>query len=311
VERLAAALDRLRAIRASRPRPHLDDKIITAWNGLMISALARAAVSPAEALADKSPFLLDAALRAARFIERELYDAPRSTLYRTWREGRGASEAFAEDYAYLITGLLDLYEATFDIHWLQWAERLQTTLDTLFWDETGGGYFNSRADDTSIIIRLKEDYDGAEPSPNSIAASNLLRLASLLGDAGAPLHTRALRTIEALRSQWTRAPYALPALLCALERALAEPAQLVLAGDPASPAFRALAAIAHATPGPRRALLAADGGSGQAWLATRAPWLADLRPVDGQATAYLCEHHTCQAPVTDPAALSILLANGS
>jgi uncharacterized protein YyaL (SSP411 family) len=275
----------------------------------MISALARAAVSPAEALADKRPFLLDAALRAARFIEAELYAATRATLYRTWREGRGANEAFAEDYAYLIAGLLDLYEATFDIHWLQWAERLQTTLDSLFWDEAGGGYFNSRADDTSIIIRLKEDYDGAEPSPNSIAAANLLRLAALLGDAGATLHARALRTIEALRAQWTRAPHALPALLCALERALAEPAHLVIAGDPSSPAFRALAAVARATPGPRRALLAADGGPGQAWLAARAPWLAELKPLDGQSAAYLCEHHTCQSPVTTPAALRALLAS--
>jgi uncharacterized protein YyaL (SSP411 family) len=309
VEKIAAALDRLRAIRSARPRPHLDDKIITAWNGLMISALARAAVSPAEALADKRPVLLDAALRAARFIEAELYDANRATLYRTWREGRGANEAFAEDYAYLIAGLLDLYEASFDIHWLQWAERLQTTLDSLFWDEAGGGYFNSRADDTSIIIRLKEDYDGAEPSPNSIAAANLLRLAALLGDAGATLHARALRTIEALRAQWTRAPHALPSLLCALERALAEPAHLVIAGDPSSPAFRALAAVAHANPGSRRALRAADGGPGQAWLATRAPWLAELKPLDGQSTAYLCEHHTCQSPVTTPAALRALLAS--
>jgi len=303
VEKLVAALETLRAVREKRPRPHLDDKIITAWNGLMISALARAAVSPAGCLADVRDGYRDAAVRAAEFIERELFDAKRGVLYRNHREGRGASEGFAEDYAYLIAGLLDLYEATFDARWLRRAEGLQQVMDALFWDAEHGGYFNSRADDASIVLRLKEDYDGAEPSPNSVAAANLLRFSGLFHDDAA--RERALRTIEALRSQWSKAPHALPELLCAIERALELPRQVVLAGDPRSEDFRALAAELQARPGPRRAVLAAPGDDEAGrWLAARAPWTAQMKPSpDGGARAYVCERFICRAPVETGAAL--------
>ncbi len=309
VERLATALEKLRVAREQRPRPHLDDKIITAWNGLMISALARAAVSTAGCLADVRDGYRAAAVRAAEFIERELYDETRGVLYRNFRDGRGANEGFAEDYAFLIAGLLDLYEATFDARWLRWAERLQQVMDALFWDAEQGGYFNSRAGDTSIVLRLKEDYDGAEPSPNSVAAANLLRLSALFHDDA--LGERALRTIEALRSQWSKAPHALPEMLCAIERALELSRQVVLAGDSGAADFRALAAVLNEKTGPRRALLAApvDAKSeADRWLAERAPWLKDMKPLaDGGAQAYVCQHFTCRAPVNTPEALRALL----
>ncbi|MBI2497342.1 MAG: thioredoxin domain-containing protein [Opitutae bacterium] len=318
-EKLLAGLEKLRRARERRPRPHRDDKIITAWNGFMISALAKGA----QVLGDDDCFR--AAGRAAEFIERELYDAATGVLYRCWREGRSDIPGFAEDYAALIQGLLDLYEAGFDVRWLRWAERLQVRMGELFWDAKGGGYFNSRADDPTVIMRLKEDYDGAEPAPNSVAAMNLLRLDWMVGDGnvgGVPsprgndaspgegtrptrmtCRDRALQTIESLRPQWRRAPHALPQLLCALELALAEPRTVVLAGDPAAADFRALTAVLHEKLGPRRALLCADGAEGQRWLAERKPYLAAMKPVDGRATAYVCENYTCQAPVTDPAAL--------
>ncbi|MCU0793430.1 MAG: thioredoxin domain-containing protein, partial [Opitutaceae bacterium] len=138
-DRLASALERLRAVRCTRPRPHLDDKILAAWNGLALSALARAAVHPAACLADKRPFYLEAALRCARFLERELFDAARGVLLRSWREGPSAIDGFAEDYACVIAGLLDLHQATLDPHWLRFAEKLQATLDARFWDEAEGG----------------------------------------------------------------------------------------------------------------------------------------------------------------------------
>ncbi|CAM2976934.1 thioredoxin domain-containing protein [Rariglobus hedericola] len=306
-ERLGAALEVLRGVREKRPRPHLDDKIITAWNGLMISALARAAVSTAGCLADVRDGYRAAAVRAAEFIERELYDAKRGVLYRNFRDGRGTNEAFAEDYAYLVAGLLDLYEATFDARWLRWADGLQQVMDALFWDAEHGGYFNSRADDASIVLRLKEDYDGAEPSPNSVAAANLLRLSAMFHDDG--LRERALATIEALRPQWSKAAHALPELLCAIERALEMPRQVVLAGDPATTGFQALVVELHAKPGPRRAVLASPGTDEVGrWLAGRAPWLADMKPAaDGRTRAYLCERFTCQAPVNTPEALRGLL----
>lgn len=319
-DRLLAALQKLRAARAARPRPLRDDKIITAWNGLMLSALARAhqILGPEpvsvgsggrpDRHSDASPSAttyLAAATRTAEFLQRELFDSTRGVLFRSWREGRGAVEAFAEDYACLIQGLLDLYEAGFEIRWLQWAERLQATMDELFWDEDHGGYFNSRADDPSIILRLKEDYDGAEPAASSVAAANLLRLGTLLHDES--LRERGLRTILAFRAAWTETPQALPQMLAALELALDAPRHLVIAGDPRSPDFSALAAVAHEKLGPRRALLAADGGEAQQWLAAHAPWLAGMRPTDGRPTAYLCEDYACQQPVNDSAELRRIL----
>ena len=315
-EKLLTGLEKLRLAREKRPRPHLDDKIITAWNGFMISALAKGA----QVLGDAD--CLQAAARAAEFIHRELYDADSGVLYRSWHEGRSDIAGFAEDYAALIQGLLDLYEAGFEVRWLQWAERLQAKMDALFWDAERGGYFNSRADDPTVIVRLKEDYDGAEPAPNSVAAMNLIRLDWIVGNGAPPTpaakdrgevaaapgyRARALLTIEALRRQWSRAPHALPQMLCALELALAEPRTVVIAGDPAAPGFRVLAAVLHERLGLKRALLCADAAEGQRWLAERKPYLAEMKPIDGRATAYVCENFTCQAPVTDPAELRRLL----
>ena len=368
--RLLAGLEKLRDVRAQRPRPHLDDKIITAWNGLMISALAKGhqvlelgaatpsarsaynvgvgrtvpgepnhgegATAPAEADGPEVRPYLRAAVRAAEFIRRELYDAERGVLYRSWREGRSNIEGFAEDYAALIQGLLDLYEASFAHRWLEWAVELQTQMDARFWDESSGGYFNSRADDAGIIVRLKENYDGAEPAPGSIAAMNLLRLGWMLGsgvertaravapgslpgeprpDGSAgrlalPYRERALQTIESLRGQWSGVAHALPQLLCALEMALTSPRTVVLAGDPQSADFRALAAVLSEQLGPRRALLCADGGAGQRWLAQRMPYLAEMKPLGGRATAYVCEDFSCRQPVNDPGELRRLLAGG-
>ncbi len=298
-EKLLDCLAKLRAVRAQRPRPHLDDKIITAWNGLMLSAFAQGT----RLLGD--PAYLAAATRAADFIQRELYDEQSGTLYRSWCGSRSDTPGFAEDYACLIQGLLDLYEAGFDVRWLQWAERLQTTMDRQFEDAERGGYFSSRRDDATVIVRMKEDHDGAEPSANSVAALNLLRLDAMTGLPGA--RDRALRTIEALRPHWSRAPHGLPQLLCAFELAMDAPRTVVLAGDPATADFQALAAVLAEKSGPRRAVLCAEGGAGQRWLAARRPYLADMQPVGGRATAYVCENYACQAPVTAAAELRAML----
>ena len=299
-DRVVASLVKLRAARAERPRPHRDDKILTAWNGLMISAYARGAAVLGE------PELLAAAARAAEFVARELWDDTRGDLYRTWRDGRrGAAPGFAEDYAFLVQGLLDLYEAGFDGRWLRWADRLQGAMDAAFWDEAAGGYFNSRADDAEIVLRLKEDYDGAEPAPSSVAAMNLLRLGAMLHQPECT--TRGRACVEAFRGTWSKLPQALPQMLCAAELALEPPRHVVLAGDPQTPEFAALAAVVRERLGPFRVVLAADAGEGQRWLAERAPWLAEMRPIDGRPAAYVCEDFACRAPVTDPMALRRLL----
>ena len=314
-ERLTAALATLRAARAVRPRPLLDDKIVTANNGLMISALARAAqvlggggesgAKERAAAGEERARHMAAAVRAAEFVGRELFDPARGVLYRCWRAGRGAAEGFAEDYAYFIQGLLDLYEASFGLRWLQWAEALQTKMDELFWDGERGGYFNSAAGDASIVLRLKEDYDGAEPAPSSVAAMNLLRLGALVHDEAR--RERGVRCIAAFRATWSRTPHGLPQMLCALELALEVPRQVVLVGDPGADDFRALAAVLHERLGPGRGVVAVTDDVERAWWAARAPWLDGIRAVEGKATAYLCEAGACQAPVTDPAALRALL----
>jgi uncharacterized protein len=318
-EKLVGALAVLRGVRARRPRPLRDDKILTANNGLMISALARAhsALEQAPGDAETATDYLGAAKRAAAFIERELYDASRGVLFRSWREGRGATEGFAEDYAAFIQGLLDLYEASFQIRWLQWAFRLQGKMDELFWDEAGGGYFNSAASDASIVLRLKEDYDGAEPAPSSVAAMNLLRLAMVFDPvegaasvANLSYRERARRCLAAFQSRWVQTPQALPQMMGAVELALSAPRHAVIAGDPDSSDFRALAAVLHESLGPRRAVLAADGGDAQRWLAGKVPWLAEMKPVAGRATVYLCEEFTCRAPVQEPKELRQILTGG-
>jgi len=306
-DRLVAGLETLRAVRAQRPRPGLDDKILTAWNGLMISAFARAAALPAEALADRQQAYLAAATSAAEFVGRELFDPARGVLYRSWREGRGPAEGFAEDYAFFIQGLLDLQESSYDPRWLQQADRLQTKMDELFWDEPGG-YFNSAAGATDLILRLKDDYDGAEPAASSVAVLNLLRLGAIFDEGGTVnRRERARRTLAAFAPRWSAAPQALPQMASALDLALEPPRHVVLAGDPDREDFQALAAVMHGHLGPRRSLIGLTGPNHAAWLAQRVPWLAGLGPRDGRAAAYVCENFACQAPVATPEELWGLL----
>ena len=309
--RLSASLARLQEARARRPRPGRDDKILAAWNGLMISALARGC----QVLGD--PAYGRAATRAAEFLQRGLYDAERAVLHRSYREDRAAHPGFAEDYACVVQALLDLYETSFEVRWLQWAEQLQARMDELFWDEAAGGYFGTSAGDPTIIVRMKEDYDGAEAAPASVAAMNLLRLGWMLdkepgatgGAAGRRSHLlRARQCLAAYRRRWESTPQALPQMLAAFELALQPPRTVVLAGDPRADDFRALAGVVHERSRPRRALLAS--GAGSDWLVARVPQLGDMTPVGGRATAYLCENLACQQPVTTPEELRRLLAEG-
>jgi uncharacterized protein YyaL (SSP411 family) len=206
---LVSCLSRLLAARSARPRPHLDDKVVAGWNGLMISALARAAVVPAESLADRRAAYLAAALKAAAFVERELFDLPGGLPRRSWRRGEGSGAGFAEDCAFLVQAWLDLYEATFDAEVAcprgevcsgRWTSSSGTPQK--------GGYFNSAAGAADVVVRLKEDYDGAEPAATSAAAMNLFRLSALTGDeaCGSAAGARSLRSGDDGRRRRTRCP---------------------------------------------------------------------------------------------------------
>jgi uncharacterized protein YyaL (SSP411 family) len=299
-ELLAKSRAALLELRAKRPRPHLDDKIITAWNGLMISAYARGA----QVLDD--PGYLKAATRAATVVRTQLYDASRKVLARNYREGRSEVEGFADDYAFVVQGLLDLYEASFDVSWLQFAIALQETQDRLFFDEERGGYFSGTGKDESILLRMKEDNDSAEPAASSVAALNLLRLAQVSDEKRGP--ERAEKTIGAFSPQISHFPSAMPQMLVALDLSLGKPRQIVIAGERDSKETRALLTEVHQHFQPNKTLLLADGGEGQKYLEEKNEALRAMKPVDGKSVAYICENFTCQAPVSDPAALRKLLA---
>ncbi|MEY2497699.1 MAG: hypothetical protein QOD12_1255 [Verrucomicrobiota bacterium] len=296
---LAKARATLLELRSKRPRPHLDDKIITAWNGLMISAYARGAQVLDE------PAYFKAATQAAIFVRTQLYDESKNALVRNYREGRSEVEGFADDYAFVIQGLLDLYEASFDVRWLRFAIELQETQDRLFLDEELGGYFSGTGKDASILLRLKENNDSAEPAASSIAALNLLRLAQFRDEQR--WRERAEQTIAAFSPQISHFPSAMPQMLVALDFSLSKPCQIVVAGKRDAPETRALLAEVHRHFLPNKVLMLADGDTGQKFLEEKLEALQEMKPTNGKSAAYVCENFTCKAPVADPRALRELL----
>ena len=290
---------KLFGVRAKRPRPHLDDKIITGWNGLMISGCARAAQ-----VLDEPEYVV-AAERAAAFIRSDLYDHATRTLVRNYREGRSAVAGFADDYAFVIQGLLDLYEASFNVEWLKFALELQETQDRLFYDTQHGGYFSGTGNDPSILLRLKEDNDGAEPAASSVAALNLLRLSQIRDDSA--MRERAEKTIAAFSATVSRIPSAMPQMLVALDYSLSKPRQIVIAGERDSESTRALLQEVHRHFAPNKILLLNDS-DGSGFLAERLDSLREMKPLDARAAAYVCENFVCQAPVTAPADLRQLVS---
>jgi uncharacterized protein YyaL (SSP411 family) len=288
---LATSRKKLFETREKRPRPHRDDKIITAWNGLMISAFARAAQVLEE------PDHLKAATRAAAFLHKHLYRESDRTLLRSYRESASSVEGFSEDYAFLIQGLLDLYETTFDPSWIEWAVHLQERQDELFWDVKAGGYFSTSGKDASILLRPKEVYDGAEPSANSVSALNLLRLSSMLGRAD--WRDRARMTLRAFGQQLLQDPSGMPQMVVALNWLQAKPLQIVIAGKPDAPDTLAMLREAKRLFIPGKIVLLADGGAGQAFLGSHNEFFKTLVPINGKATAYICENFVCQLPTND------------
>ncbi len=292
--------EQLLSIRAKRPRPHLDDKIISAWNGLMISAYARGAQVLNE------PRYLENAVRAAKFLRAHLYDDSRKTLFRNYREGRGEIEGFADDYAFVIQGLLDLYEAAFDVEWLKFAEELQEAQDRLFFDEKNGGYFATSGKDKNVVLRMKDDNDGAEPAASSVAALNLLRLAQFRDDK--QRQDRATKTIRAFAPTLSRFPSAMPQMLVGIDFSLSKPRQIVIAGKIGDAQTKALLEEVHRHFLPNKVLLLADGGNGQKYLGEKNEAVRAMSMVDGKPAAYVCENFTCKAPVTNAKALGELLS---
>jgi uncharacterized protein YyaL (SSP411 family) len=297
---LAHSREKLMSIRSNRPRPHLDDKIIAAWNGLMISAYARAAQVIAE------PRYLESATRAATFIRTHLWDESKKTLYRSYRGGRSGVEGFADDYAFVVQGLLDLYEASFDVEWLKFAIELQETQDRLFFDEKNGGYFSTSGKDKSLVLRMKDDNDSAEPAASSVSALNLLRLVQIRGEKR--WQERAEKTIGAVQATLSRFPSAMPQMLVAFDFSSSKARQIVIAGKKDAPETKAILREVHRHFLPTKILLLADAGDGQKYLGEQNEAIRAMSMVDGKSAVYVCENFTCKAPVTGPKALSELLS---
>ena len=297
---LADSREKLFSMRAKRPRPHLDDKIIAAWNGLMISAYARAAQILDE------PRYLESAMRGAAFIRTHLWDESKKTLYRSYRGGRSDVEAFADDYAFVVQALLDLYEASFDIDWLKFAIELQETQDRLFFDEKNGGYFSTSGKDKNVVLRMKDDNDSAEPAASSVAALNLLRLAQMRGEK--QWQESAEKTVGAFHVTLSRFPSAMPQMLVALDFSASKPRQIVIAGKKDAPETKALLAELHHHFLSKTIVLLADGTEGQKYLGEKIEALRTASMVGGKPAAYVCENFTCKAPITEPAKLAELLA---
>jgi len=286
--------------RLSRPRPHLDDKVLTGWNGLMLAAFARAArVLPG---AEARARYLAAAERAAQFLERYMWDESRQIVMRRYREGDTAIDGYAEDYAYLIYGLLELFQAAGSPHWLEWARTLQKRQDEQFWDAENGGWFNTTGADPSVILRMKEDYDGAEPSPSSISVLNLLMIAHLTNEA--ELFERIDRTLKMFGPQIGKVARAVPMMLAALSTYHAKVAQVVIVGSPGDESTQALMREAVAKYDPFSVIVPVEPGAVQVRLSQMLPFISAMTMRDGKATAYVCHDFTCSEPTTDPAGLA-------
>ena len=194
-----------------RPRPALDDKIVVSWNGLAIGALARTAAALFSQDPTRSKEYLAAAEKAASFIRKELHNSSSGTLTRVYREGPGDAPGFADDYAYLISGLIDLYEATFNDTYLQWADSLQQSQLRLFWDKGNLGFFSTPENQTDLIMRLKDGMDNAEPGTNGVSARNLDRLSALLEDE--EYSKKARDTSSAFEAEIMQHPFLFPSMM--------------------------------------------------------------------------------------------------
>ena len=297
------ARGRLFETRERRPRPHLDDKVLAAWNGLMIAACARAGqvLDPAA-----SEPCLRAAARAATFARERLWDPERRILRRRSRAGQVSIDGYAEDYAFLVWGLLELFQTDGGVKWLDWALELTRRQDELFWDESEGGWFATTGEDPSVLLRMKEDYDGAEPSASAVAADNALTLARITGDSRAA--ARAARTLTRYGARLGQAARVVPMMMAVLARYHAAPTQIVLVGAPDDEGWRALARAAAARYLPFAVRIPVEPGPRQTELAARLPFVGAMTLVDGRPTAYVCNDFTCREPVTAPAALDAQLA---
>jgi uncharacterized protein YyaL (SSP411 family) len=283
--------------RERRTRPHRDDKVLTDWNGLMISALSLGA----QVLDD--PRYGKAARESADFILRKMQNDGR--LMRRYRDGETALPGYLTDYAFFSQGLLDLYEATFNERWLEETQRLVLDMVELFWDNEAGGFFFSGEGNEQLITRTKEIYDGAIPSGNSVAALLLSKLGHITGNKR--LQEYAERCFTSFAEVVNQQPHVHTQFLIAYDFNLGPKSEIVIAGDRDSQATRDLANVARAKFLPRSLILQHPADDSGKAIEKLVSFLIDQKPLAGKSTAYVCQNYTCNLPTTSPNELEKLL----
>jgi len=300
---LARAMEKMLAARNKRPRPHRDDKVLSSWNGLMISSLAKGA-----SVLGQDRFL-QAAVKAGEFFRNTMIhsgqDSKAIRLWRRYRNGVAGIDGHLDDYAFMVQGFLDLFEASADWQWLELALSLTEAQNSIFADGQQGGFFETSGQDPTVIMRMKGDYDGAEPAGNSVAALNLARLARIFGDKD--MLGRAERTIGAFAGQLRQAPGALPLMLLAHDFIRRKPVQIVIAGDRGADDTKAMLQVVAEFFLPNKVVLVSDGAPLPRGLAGKLSSLAYMTRQQGKATAYICENYACQQPVTEVGVLRSIL----
>ena len=279
-----AAREKLFAEREKRVRPHRDDKILTDWNGLIIAAFARAA------RAFENPRYLAAAENAADFITKNMLRDGR--LLHRFRDGDAAIEGNLDDYAFMVLGLLEIYEAGFETSRLKTALLLTEQTERLFSDTGRGGFFFTPEGAEKLIIRKKEFHDGAIPCGNSVAASNLIKLSRLTGDPSYGEKARGIFRMLSLSLE--KIPSSHGMLLCAMEDAAAETSEIVIAEGDDGGVKTVLDALADGYEPARTVMVKKRGDAG---LSAIAPFTEGCAPADGKTTVYLCENGVCGLPV--------------
>ncbi|MEM7309461.1 MAG: thioredoxin domain-containing protein [Planctomycetota bacterium] len=292
---MAEARVELLAERAKRIRPGQDDKVLAAWNGLMISALAQTW----QVLGDDR--YLDAARAASRYVLTEMRQED-GRLFATARDGHAHLNAYLDDYAFLMQGLLDVFESDFDPHWLEEALALNDVLTARFWDDAEGGYFTTGVDHEKLIARLKGPHDGALPSGNGVQAMNLLRLAELTGETEHAV--RAEKTIQSVGELMNRYPHAFSQMLMAVDVLATGAREIVIAGEPGSEPVEAMLREVRGTFLPQRVVVLA--GSVDAELV---PLVEGKTAAEGKARAFVCRNYVCKLPVDDVEGLRKELSN--
>jgi uncharacterized protein len=294
---IADALPRLLEAREARVRPATDDKVLAAWNGLAISALAEAGRTFGERR------YLDAAVAAAEFVLGALR-GPDGRLLRSWRDGRRGGPGYLDDYACMAEASLTLYETTFDLRWLREAKRLAAALLELFADPDGDGFYQTGSDAEALVVRPRELFDNAVPAGSSVAADVLQRLGRLTGEQG--WERSGLAALRPVLGVVARAPTGFGHALGAVDFALSRVREVAIVGEPGADDTDAMLATVWRTYQPNRVVALAAPGDRDA--VAEVPLLADRTALGGRTTAYVCEHFVCKLPVTEPQELAAQLA---